>query len=206
MGADMLDLVASLDADAEEDFYTVTLTAGVTYCIEAECGGYPRSSANRHLPGFGVLTLDDAFVNPYDPAAGGDLIAFNDDGGFWPDARLVFTPTVTADFTVGVRAFRPDQLGSYRVKVFEDDFRGSAGGGSVAGPATGTLGAVANGGTASGTINYVGDGGTSDGDVDLFAFSTVAGLLNRIEVLGAETGDGTLARPELRCWMPPTMC
>ena len=188
----MLDLIASLDTLNEQDRYTVTLSAGVQYFIEVECGGYPGQG---HGPGKGVLTLEDSVVSLY--AAQGRRLDVNDDGGVWPDSRLVFTPTRSGDYQVGVSAFQNNQMGTYRVKVFEDDFRGSAAGGSAAGPAIGALGAVVAGGSAGGIINYVGDGGANNGDVDVFALNLIGGLHYRVEVLGAATGDGTLLRPEL---------
>lgn len=188
----MLDLVASLDTLNEQDRYTVTLTAGVQYFIEVECGGYP---AVGHGPGRGVLTLEDSFLKLY--GSQGKLLFSNDDGGVWPDSRIVFTPTKSGDYQVGVSAFQNNQSGTYRVKLFEDDFRGSAASGSVAGPAIGAVGLVVAGGSASGTINYVGDGGTNNGDVDVFAMNLVGGLHYSVDVLGAVSGDGTLVRPEL---------
>jgi len=177
----MLDIVASLDSYDETDSYTVSLAAGVQYFLEVDCA----SGGTTHL------SLLDSFLFLYGPRVNGPFIASDDDGGLGFDSRIVFTPTVSGNYRVDVAAYDPGQMGTYRLTVQADDLRGTVEG-------IGPLGQLLPGGSASGTVDFIGDGVANNGDVDVFAVTLVAGLRYSFSVLGAETGDGTLLRPELR--------
>jgi hypothetical protein len=150
--------------------YLILLTAGVTYFFEMEGAA----------TGFG--TLVDPIVR-LNGASG--FIDSNDDGGVGFNARLVFTPTLTGNYTVIAGETGDNATGTYRLTVEADDFRSTVEG-------TGALGTLAVGTSgATGTINY-------NGDRDLFGVSLTAGTQYFIDLEGMPTTQGSLADTYLR--------
>ncbi len=150
--------------------YLMSLTAGVTYFFEMEGAAT------------GVGTLVDPIVR-LDGVGG--FITSNDDGGVGLNARLVFTPTLTGNYTVIAGEAGDNATGTYRLTVEADDFRSTVEG-------TGALGTLAVGTSgATGTINY-------NGDRDLFGVSLTAGTQYFIDLEGTPTTQGTLADTYLR--------
>ena len=74
--------------------------------------------------------------------------------------------------------------GTYRLRVFEDDFQNTVEG-------VGTIGSIdAQRLTANGTLNYLGDS-------DLYSTTTISGLTYTIDQRGPGSGSGTLGDPFL---------
>ena len=166
----MVQFSGSITTNGTRVSYLVSLTAGVTYFFEME--GAPT--------GFGSLL--DPFVRVIGPT--GVLVA-DDDGGVGFNARLVFTPTITGNYTVFAGESGDNGTGTYRLTVEADDFRSTLEG-------NGALGALSVGATgATGTINYI-------GDRDLFAVTLNAGTQYFIDLEGAPTTQGTLTDAFLR--------
>ena len=159
----------------DHDWFAVSLEAGKSYRIDV------RGSET----GDGTLA-DPALVGMYD-ATGTFVGGGDDNGGAGLNSLKVFTPETTGTYYVAARAHGAN-TGTYTVAVEEialpgDDFSAS----------TGTAGAVAVGGSATGEITRI----AGLRDHDWFAVSLEAGKTYRIDVKGAETGDGTLADPIL---------
>jgi len=150
--------------------YQVSLTAGRRYFFELE--GFAT----------GAGTLNDPLLRLF---SGVTLLASNNDGGVGLNSRLVYAPLTTGTYTVEVSEFGDNAIGTYRLNVDEDDFRGTnEGDGSLGAVALGTAG-------AAGVINYA-------GDQDLFNVSLVAGTRYFIDLEGAATGQGLLVDPLLQ--------
>ena len=164
----------TLGSRRDHDWFAVTLEAGKTYRIDVK----------------GADTGDGTLANPilvgvYD--ASGVLIGgtFDDNGGTGRNSLTVFTPGADGTYHVAARAHGA-ATGTYTVAVDEvpaDDFSASVA----------TTGTVAVGGSATGEITLT----ASPHDQDWFAVTLEAGKLYRIDVKGADTGDGTLANPIL---------
>lgn len=121
LSVDGAHVVSTIDSIGDQDFYAVTLTAGVQYQI----GMYGYAGGPS-----GVL-LADSFVEIYDAA--GNLITSGDGGADTPlnsvnsgfDVLLNFTPTTTGTYYVNARAFDNvpsdgtggDLVGDYEVFV-----------------------------------------------------------------------------------------
>ena len=157
----------------DHDWFAVSLEAGKTYRIDV------RGSET----GDGTLA-DPVLAGMYDAA--GTLVGGtgDDNGGAGLNSLKFFVPETTGTYYVAARAHGAN-TGTYTVAVEEvsDDFSAS----------TGTAGAVAVGGSATGEITRI----AGLRDHDWFAVSLEAGKTYRIDVKGAETGDGTLANPIL---------
>ena len=158
----------------DHDWFAVTLEAGKTYRIDVK----------------GWVTRDGTLWNPilagvYDATGGFIGGTSDDDGGTGRNSLKVFSPEVDGTYYVAARAHGVN-TGTYTVAVEEvpDDYSASVG----------TTGTVAVGGSATGEIGLVPG---SQRDHDWFAVTLEAGKLYRIDVKGAETGDGTLANPIL---------
>ena len=159
----------------DHDWFAVTLEAGKTYRIDVK----------------GAATGDGTLVYPmlvgvYD--ASGVLIGGtgSDNGGVGRNSLKAFAPDATGTYYVAAQAHGA-ATGTYTVAVDEvlvDDFSASVA----------TTGTVAVGGSATGEI---GPAVGSQGDHDWFAVTLEAGKTYRIDVKGADTGDGTLANPVL---------
>ncbi len=96
------DVTSAVDFDGDEDWYAVTLEAGVAYEITL-----------RGLPS-GDGSLQDPLLAVFD--ATGALVAANDDEGLTLNSALTFTPSTTGTFYVSAGAFSPSQ-GTYTLSV-----------------------------------------------------------------------------------------
>lgn len=156
----------AIDFAGDTDQFAVFLTAGVRYYIELE----------GTATGAGTLS---------DPIArllfNGAQVAFDDDGGVGFNSRIVFTPGVSGVYTVDVSEFLNNDTGTYRLRVFEDDFRNSFEG-------NGFLGSLTPGVATTGNLNYA-------GDTDQYGVNLIAGVQYIIDAEGTATGGGTLADP-----------
>jgi hypothetical protein len=113
-------VISSLEYLGDQDFYVVTLTAGVVYDI----------SHYGHAAGPNGVPLADPFLELYDSA--GNLVTVADGGGQTPggqiygtDAQITFKPTVSGTYYINARAFdnpedgpdTGDGLGDYEISV-----------------------------------------------------------------------------------------
>ena len=176
-----------IDWAGDHDWFAVTLEAGKTYRIDVK----------GLRTGDGTI-WDPILVGVYDATGGFIGGTGDDDGGAGRNSLKVFTPETTGTYYVAARghgvtvadlgdAYGP-ATGTYTVAVEEiavpgDDFSAS----------TGAAGAVAVGGSATGGITLT----AGSRDHDWFAVTLEAGKSYRIEVKGADTGDGTLGNPIL---------
>ena len=159
----------------DHDWFAVSLEAGKTYRVEV------RGSET----GDGTLA-DPILVGLYD-AAGTFVGGGDDNGGQGRNSLTVFAPETTGTYYVAARAHNIN-TGTYTVTVGEvpqDDFSAS----------TATTGTIAVGGTATGELTPTADPNARDHD--WFAVSLETGKAYRVEVRGADSGDGTLADPVL---------
>ena len=152
---------------ADRDWFAVTLTAEIPYWFDL------RGASN------GGGTLRHPMVSLYDADGVGTAEGIK---GF--ESRMHYRPAETGTYYVEATALqryiRPD-TGTYTLEVHaQDDFAAS----------TGTTGAVAPGGSVVGEIN-------GRGDTDWFAATLEKGKTYRIEMKGAQTGDGSLKNPTL---------
>ena len=161
----------------DNDWFAVTLEAGKTYRIDLKGAG----------TGDGTLA-DPILAGVYD--ATGVLIGGtgDDNGGTGRNSQKLFTPDADGTYYVAARAHGV-ATGTYTVAVEDvsaaaDDFSAS----------TGTTGTVTVGGSATGKITLSGDG---QPDQDWFAVTLQAGKTYRIDLKGADTGDGSLTNPML---------
>ena len=164
------------DGQPDHDWFAVALEAGKTYRIDVRGAD----------TGDGTL-FDPVLVGVYD--ASGVLIGDtgDDNGGAGLNSVKVFTPDADGTYYVAARAYLDAETGTYTVAVEEvpaDDFPASIL----------TTGTVAVGGSATGEITLLEN---EQPDRDWFAVTLEAGKTYRIDVKGADTGDGTLADPVL---------
>ena len=133
------------------------LVAGRIYYVELE--GSPTGAGT--LPD-GVLNLYSTYwvTRSGEPwMEVGERLASDDDAGVGYNARIVFTPPATDWYIVEVAGYgsgyNSGSSGTYRLRVFEDDFRNSIEGDGAAG----SLDALSP--ARSGTVNYAGDSTSS---------------------------------------------
>lgn len=174
----MLDIFAALEEPSEIDSYSVVLEAGVTYYLEIY--GAPSGTGTHVDPTIRIFAPDGA------------ELGYDDDGGVGYETRLIFTPTETLTYRLDVEAYSSNQVGTYRLTVFPDDYRASVEG-------NGRLGEAQPGGNVAGTIDYTGAATGLGGDADLFAVNLIGGLSYDVSLRGLSTGDGTLDRGLLEC-------
>ena len=176
VGGSVAGKVTLLDGEQRDhDWFAVTLQAGKTYRIDVK----------------GADTGDGTLANPilvgvYDASGGFVGGTGDDDGGTGRNSLKAFAPAADGTYYVAARA-HGDNTGTYTVAVEEvpaDDYSASVA----------TTGTVAVGGSATGEIGLVPG---SQRDHDWFAVTLEAGRIYRIDVKGADTGDGTLGYPVL---------
>ena len=162
-----------LETSGDNDWFAVTLVAGVDYQIDVE--GQPTSSG----------TLNDPYLRGIHDA-NGTLISrtTDDDGGTGRNSRLVYEAATSGVHYLAAGAWGT-RTGTYTLSVTSlqqgDDFAADAS----------TTGTVAVGGSVTGDIEV-------SGDVDWIAVTLVGGSTYQIDLMGEATGDGTLPDPWLR--------
>ena len=164
------------------DWVQLDLLAGHTYYIELE--GSASGGGTLSDPIVALWTVEYNVPEPgvsfYLPD---DRLLVDDDGGFGYNSRLVFTPSQTQRFFVETWGYS-SAAGTYRLRVFEDDFQNTVEG-------VGTIGSIdAQRLNANGTLNYLGDS-------DLYSTTMISGLTYTIDHRGAGSGSGTLGDPFL---------
>jgi methionine-rich copper-binding protein CopC len=163
----------TIDYGADRDLFRVAVTAGVQYYVDLE--GAPTSQGTLVDPYLGGI---------YDPNGTFVVGMTDDDAGVGRNSRLVFTPTITGNYTVSAGAFGSG-TGTYRLAVRADDFKSTyEGSGSFGGLNVGIVG-------TTGSIDY-------SGDQDLFGGTLTAGTQYFVDLEGSPTGQGTLTDPYLR--------
>jgi serralysin len=158
----------AIDFVSDTDTFSVSLTAGVRYYIELE--GAPT----------GAGTLPDSVVTV---TLGGNFVDDDDDGGVGFNSRIVLAATISGSYDFEVLGLNGG-VGTYRLRVFEDEYRDSVEGVGF----TGSAGTIA--GLASGEIDYL-------GDRDLFSTRLIQGLTYSIQQRGSANGAGTVDDPHL---------
>src|SRR5215213_2442902 len=93
--------LGALEYFTDEDAFTFKLIAGVNYTFDL------RGQAT------GAGTLQDPLLLLRNST--GAIIASDDDSGEGTDSRIVFTPTVSGDYSLGVRESGDDGVGSYTI-------------------------------------------------------------------------------------------
>src|SRR3954471_3326796 len=95
--------LGALEYLTDEDAFTFKLIAGVPYTFDL------RGQAT------GAGTLQDPLLLLRDST--GATIASDDDSGEGADSRIVFTPTVSGDYSLAVRESGDDGVGSYTISA-----------------------------------------------------------------------------------------
>ena len=165
----------TIEQAGDRDWFSVQLTAGVTYIIDLTGASGGNGTLVDPLP-----VLRDA---------NGNFINQNDDGGTALDSRLEYTPTVSGTFFIEVRALASG-TGTYTVSVTGQPVSGGGddGGGGFISPIddvmpdnTGTTGFLtADGPALQRAINF-------SGDSDWFRIQSVEGVKYEINILGSES-------------------
>ena len=163
----------NIETADDTDWFKVTLTAGTTYRFDV----------------LGADTGNGTLLNPFMRVrdSAGTSLVFDDDSGIGLDSQITYTPTSSGTYFVSAGSSTSSGTGTYLVTatdvspVINDDYAGS----------TATTGTVSVGGSKSGNIE------TAD-DTDWFKVTLTAGTTYRFDVLGADTGNGTLANPFMR--------
>lgn len=170
------ELVGQLDTADDIEWFSVQLNAGETYTFNVE------GQAT------GAGSLGDPMIFIMDEQA--NELARDDDGGYGLNSSLSFTPEVSGGYAVGVSSFGTES-GDYLISlsgtastapapVASDDYDATAG----------TAGRIDVAGSAGGTLE-------ASGDSDWFALDLQAGQQVVIDLMGEDSGSGTLADPYL---------
>ena len=178
--------IADEDAagDADFDAFAVELLEGETYQFDLE-------GADT-----GQGTMMDPALLIKDLSSGDLVVAQDDNGGEGNNARVTFTPARTKTFYVFTQGARnrmtsQSDTGTYRLTVRNvRNVSVSEPAGEDCGAAADTNCLVALGGSATGNIG-------STTDVDWFEVQLEGNHTYQIDVEGDDTGQGTLADPEL---------
>lgn len=170
-------VVGLIQDAADVEWFQVQLDAGQTYTFDVQ-----GQASDQGTLGDPLAVLMDTDLNE---------VARDDDGGVGLDARLTFTPEVTADYLLAVSAvgggsgdflmtssLEPTPSTAEAAAMPLDDFDSSAS----------TLGRLAVGGNSYGEVESVGDS-------DWFAIDLQAGQRIVIDLEGAPTDQGTLVDP-----------
>ena len=167
-------VTGEVETSGNVDWFKVILEAGKSYQIDVK----------------GAVSLAGTLDNPYLGGlytSEGTLIAStgDDDGGEGRDSRLTFTAKTSGTYYMAVGAYE-DLTGTFAVSVtdvtngFPDDYTDS----------TETTGTVAVGDSVMGEVEEA-------GDVDWFKVILEAGKSYQIDVMGRNSGDGSLYDPML---------
>jgi len=159
-----------VDTTSDEDWFRITLTAGVSYRIDL-----------RGLDSSGG-TLLDPYVRLLN--SGGSVLATDDDAGTGTDSQILFTATSSGTYYIAASGFDGEQ-GTYTLAVTTtstgDDYSSNSS----------TTGAVAVGGSTTGRLE-------TSTDTDWFAVTLTGNRVYRIDLRGTASGGGTLSDPYLR--------
>ncbi|WP_136415215.1 pre-peptidase C-terminal domain-containing protein [Herbaspirillum sp. ST 5-3] len=172
-------VTGTIDSYGDEDWYGITMLAGVTYTIRMQGEG-----ANAG-------TLHDPVINGVYYSYGSGTIpaylgGFNDDSGGGTthlDAMSTFTPSSSGTYYIAASSYS-SYTGTFTLSV-------SASGGSSSGDIaanTTTTGSVSVGGSVSGTID-------SSSDADWYGVTLTAGNIYTIRLQGSHSDNGTLSDP-----------
>ena len=160
-------VTGDIEAVGDEDYFSLSVTSGVSYQIDAEGSGTSMG------------TLDDPRLILLD--ASDTVLTGNDDGGDGLNARIVWRASSTGTVYVEVSHALDDVTGTYTLTVSE-------------GPAddcaddTTTTCSVSPGSPVTGDIQY-------GGDDDYFSLSVTSGFTYQIDAEGVDTSMGTLTDP-----------
>jgi serralysin len=92
---------SQIETSGDRDWFRITLEAGETYQFDLE--------------GFGINEISDPFLRLYKD---GNLVAFNDDGGFFLDSRIEFTATTGGTYYLEAAGYST-ATGEYRLSAAE---------------------------------------------------------------------------------------
>ena len=156
-----------LEQPGDEDRFTVTLAADTIYRIDL-------STSSQYV--------NVALAGVYDAENNQLANTTDDNSGVNNDARVYVTPAAAGIYSIAARSNYGEGDYSLAVTVTAkaDDFA----------QGTGTQGVVVVGGSVTGEIE-------APEDEDCFGVQFTAGTTYRIDVEGADTGQGTLAQPYL---------
>ena len=96
-------LTGELEESGDDDWYAVTLTAGVTYTFQHQ--GSPSGGGTLSDP---RLFLHDSL---------GTFLTQNDDGGTGRDSLLTYTPSTSGTYFLSARAFGDNKVGTYTLSA-----------------------------------------------------------------------------------------
>ena len=160
-------VTGDIEAVGDEDYFSLSVTSGVSYQIDAEGSGTSMG------------TLDDPYVVLRD--ASGTVLALNDDGGGNLNARIIWRASSTGTVYVEVSHALDTVTGTYTLAVSEGPVDDCA-------DDTTTTCSVSPGSPVTGDIQY-------SGDYDYFSLSVTSGFTYQIDAEGADTSMGTLDDP-----------
>ena len=169
-------VTGNIESAADEDWFAVTLVAGVTYQFDLE--GTSTSKGTLGDPALrGIHDSDGTLISG----------TSDDDSGTGKNSRVSFTPAESGTYYVAAGATPSDEFSTLRTGTYTltvhvpDDFTAD----------TSTTGTVAVGGSAEGRIDH-------PFDRDWFAVDLVRGKTYQFDLEGSPTGKGTLDNPRLR--------
>lgn len=113
-------VTANLETTADQDWFSIELRAGTTYLIDLRA----------RLSGEGTLGLDMGELSMILLDNAGNRLEEALSGGPYTEPLLVYTPTQTAVYKVGVVVQQHESTGTYRLSVNAapaDDFAGNSG-------------------------------------------------------------------------------
>ena len=159
-----------IEYENDWDWFAVELAAGQGYHIDLK----------------GRSTNDGTLYSPYlrgiYDAEGNQIPGTVDRGaGSGKNSRVHFTAETDGTYYIAAASAYNTSLGTYEVRVWEDDFSSDS---------RGTTGTVEVGGSATGEIQRA-------GDYDCFAVELEAGKTYQIDMGGVQSGVGTLWWPHL---------
>ncbi|MFZ2726866.1 MAG: DUF4347 domain-containing protein [Methylococcaceae bacterium] len=160
-------VTGNIESAGDEDWFKVSLTAGINYVIDLEGAATAKGSLS-----------DPYFKGIYDSA--GLLLGYdNDDGGVGNNSRVIFAPSISADYYLAAGAYSTN-IGNYQLSIATvfDDYAAN----------TNTTAILTAPSVMAGTIEM-------PADQDWFKVSLVAGTTYVINLEGSATGKGSLVDP-----------
>lgn len=183
-----------LSTYGDVDWFAVDLYAGTTYRIDVM--GSPTSNGTLVDPVLeGIYLSNGTFVKG----------TRDDDSGDGWDAQKTFTPSSTGTYYIGASSSGYGYMGTYMVSatpvaVTANDMTGYLRANesgyvdfayTVADALAGKVGVIYANSSGSGTVSF-------SGDLDTFAVTLNGGQTYRIDMVGAPSGNGTLANPKIQ--------